>query len=341
MKPHLSVIIPCYNDAKNLGILLNSIFNNTFRNFEVIVVDDASPDPEVRKVAEKYNVRYIRHEKNKCVAATRNTGAKNAKADILVFLDSDVVIERDTLQRFADAYKNPEVKYYQAINSKKPANKGFGPELLALRWHFLTYKLEKSSVHSLYFSILKKVFLEHNGFDERFKGLGAEEFELGQRLEKDVELITDKSLQLKHNFQKVIPRAKSLLKRTARYSLMFLFRTKKFESETGTPNEVLSAFVAFLAFLVFLAGLAAIPLAQPLSFNLLAIAVFLLIAHIIINLKFYEFLIENKSILYAIAAIPSIYIWALATGLGIAAALFIAAFMVLTSREYEAKLIEK
>lgn len=335
MKLLLSVIIPVYDDADNLDILLKSIYANTFMNFEVIVVDDASPDSTVWEVARQYPVRYFRHEENRCVAATRNTGAKQAVTDVLVFLDSDVMIEKDTLQRFADAYDDSEIKYYQAINSKIPINSGFGPELLALRWYFLTYKLEKSSVHSPYFSIKKDVFFAHRGFDERFKGLGAEEFELGQRLEKDIVLHTDKTLHIRHNFQDVIPRAISLLKRTTRYSLMFIFRTRRFESETATGREVFISAVAVLSASTFLMAIAAF-LFPHVFVALILFTLILMVLYLVINFRFCEFLIREKGLWFAVKSSPAVYIWSLATGCGIVAALCIAPFMVIGGTKYEA-----
>lgn len=373
-QPRLSIIIPVYNDAANLRVLLESIYANTFECFEVIVVDDASPHDDVRCVAGEFPARYVRHKQNRCVAATRNTGARYARADILVFFDSDVVIEKDTLQRFADAYDDPGVMYYQAINSKSPANQGFGPELVALRWYFLTYGLKKSSLHSLFFSIRKSVYFMYGGFDESFTTLGAEEYEFGQRLDKGIELRTDMSLQIKHNFQGVFKRALSVYKRSLGYSLMFIFRNRRFEYENATKQEVFSSFMAVAVFsaicialqqLLFnnyvvldmdVFALASSPLIYDafLELNLpIADGSDLLLSDILVyeidhliflgfagltyisaNARFVIFLARNKGVLFTVEALPVVFLWSLATGLGIAAALIVAALRIATGKKY-------
>src|SRR2546429_9117536 len=89
--PKVSVIIPTYNRAEFLCSAITSVLNQTFHNFEIIVVDDASQDHtrEVMNSLGDKRIRYIRHEKNKGVAATRNTGLVNAKGTYIAFLDDD------------------------------------------------------------------------------------------------------------------------------------------------------------------------------------------------------------------------------------------------------------
>ena len=89
--PKVSVIIPTYNRAEFLRSTITSVLNQTFQDFEIIVIDDASQD-HTREVVNSLNderIRYIRHERNKGVAAARNTGIVNAKSDYIAFLDDD------------------------------------------------------------------------------------------------------------------------------------------------------------------------------------------------------------------------------------------------------------
>lgn len=92
-KPTVSVIIPTYNRAHLLPRAIKSVLNQTFQDFEVIVVDDGSMDntEEVVKKFQKQDkrVRYIKHEGNKGGSAARNSGIKNAKGKYIAFLDSD------------------------------------------------------------------------------------------------------------------------------------------------------------------------------------------------------------------------------------------------------------
>ncbi len=89
--PTVSVIVPTYNRAHLLGRALQSIMNQTYKDFEVIVVDDGSIDntEEIVRSFRALGIRYIRHEKNKGEAAARNTGILAAKGEFIAFLDSD------------------------------------------------------------------------------------------------------------------------------------------------------------------------------------------------------------------------------------------------------------
>jgi len=89
--PIVSVIVPAYNTAGYIAETLDSIFAQTFQNYEVIVVNDGSPDtPELEEVLRKYQdrIRYIKQE-NRGPAGARNTGIRNALGEFLAFSDSD------------------------------------------------------------------------------------------------------------------------------------------------------------------------------------------------------------------------------------------------------------
>ena len=95
----LSIVIPCYKAAGTIVACLDSIAVQTFDGFEVIVVDDCSPDDSVdvvRKYSECHpNVRLLRHEVNGGVSKSRNDGIKAANGDYVMFVDADDTLERD------------------------------------------------------------------------------------------------------------------------------------------------------------------------------------------------------------------------------------------------------
>jgi len=89
--PKVSVIIPAYNTAALIATCLDSVFAQTFRDFEVIVVNDGSPDTiQLEQVLQPYRSRiaYIPQE-NKRAAGARNTAIGKARGEFLAFLDSD------------------------------------------------------------------------------------------------------------------------------------------------------------------------------------------------------------------------------------------------------------
>lgn len=89
--PAVSVIVPAYNAAAHIGDALDSVFAQTYRDFEVIVINDGSPDSEeLERTIEPYRDRiiYLKQE-NRGPAAARNAGILRARGVFLAFLDSD------------------------------------------------------------------------------------------------------------------------------------------------------------------------------------------------------------------------------------------------------------
>ena len=90
-KPLISVIIPTYNRENVISISLQSALSQTYKNIEVIIVDDCSTDctKTVVDCIDDPRIRYIHHSANKGGAAARNTGIRAAKGEYIAFLDSD------------------------------------------------------------------------------------------------------------------------------------------------------------------------------------------------------------------------------------------------------------
>jgi len=93
----VSIIIPTYGRPEYLGRAIDSVLNQTYKNLEVIVVDDNPKNTENRKLTEELmenyssfkQVVYLKHEMNKRVGAARNTGLVIARGDYISFLDDD------------------------------------------------------------------------------------------------------------------------------------------------------------------------------------------------------------------------------------------------------------
>lgn len=89
----VSVIIPTYNRGYIIRRALQSVYSQTWKDFEIIVVDDGSTDNTEVILEEEClrhpNVKYIRHEVNRGVPVARNTGILNSKGEYIAFLDSD------------------------------------------------------------------------------------------------------------------------------------------------------------------------------------------------------------------------------------------------------------
>ena len=111
MNHRVSIIIPTYNRAEFLTEALNSIMSQTYKDFELIVVDDGSSD-NTKEVVKNFDgeIKYL-YRKNQGVSAARNLGINEAKGEFLSFLDSDDLWERNKLEKQIDFFdKNKEAK---------------------------------------------------------------------------------------------------------------------------------------------------------------------------------------------------------------------------------------
>lgn len=99
--PKVSIVIPVYNAEKYILRCMESIENQTFKDFEVIAVDDGSSDSSLKileKFSEKTTFLKVLRQKNMGAAEARNTGIKNAAGDFICFVDSDDCLETEYLE---------------------------------------------------------------------------------------------------------------------------------------------------------------------------------------------------------------------------------------------------
>lgn len=108
-RPFVSVVMPVYNVEKHLEKAVQSVLDQTYQNFEIILVDDCSPDncPELcEKIAESdERIQVLHHEVNQGLSCARNTGLAKAKGRYVWFMDSDDYVENDLFEK---AYKSVE-----------------------------------------------------------------------------------------------------------------------------------------------------------------------------------------------------------------------------------------
>jgi len=108
----ISIIIPAYQHRKEIEECLKSIFHQTFKDYEIIVVNDGSTD-NILEVLEKYkNKIKIISQENKGAAAARNVGYANSQGEFILFCDADVILKPEMLEKLLNALKNNPDKSY-------------------------------------------------------------------------------------------------------------------------------------------------------------------------------------------------------------------------------------
>lgn len=166
--PLLSIIIPTFNSGKNLEVVLKSIFEQSFKDLEVLIVDGDSKD-DTLEVAEEYkksntNLR-ITSEADKGIYDAMNKGLKLAQGDWLYFMGSDdSFYDSNVLEKFAnyDGLGEIEVLYGNVYAS------GFGG---IYDGSFTYTKLSRKNICHQSIFINKKVFNIIGGFNVKYKAL--------------------------------------------------------------------------------------------------------------------------------------------------------------------------
>ena len=111
-KPKFSIIVPVYNTEKYLKRCLDSIKSQTFKDYEVIIVNDGSTDNS-SDIISKYPYKVINQD-NQGLSMARNNGVKKTSGDYLIFLDSDDYIEKGLLKEINNSLSNnPDLVRYQ------------------------------------------------------------------------------------------------------------------------------------------------------------------------------------------------------------------------------------
>lgn len=174
-KQVVSVIIPTRNRNDKLSRCLDSVFKSDYPDLEVIVVDDASPQPVEAALAGRYpGARFLRNEKRRLLSCSRNAGASRSRGDLLFFLDDDNILASDTIRLLAGtlgesdrvAVASPIIFFLSRPNSVWTSfiSKGKLPGFYTLHREIPDVETRTFSFHNS-FMVKRDVFERLRGFD--------------------------------------------------------------------------------------------------------------------------------------------------------------------------------
>lgn len=213
--PKISVVIPAFNEEKFLPKCLESLKNQDFKNFEVIVVDNNSTD-KTAEIAKNFGA-IVFSEKNQGVAFARQKGFLEARGEIIASTDADTILPKNWLSRIFDsmslkATESPATEggiggefqkdknlvafggsciLYSGPLSAKLAARCFLPSLLLLDKKFFG----GWSLMGCNFALRKSAFLKIGGFNTNLKL--NEDIEISHRLRKVGKVILDPNFKVK------------------------------------------------------------------------------------------------------------------------------------------------
>ena len=307
----VSVVIPAYESASSLGECLGALLGGGAD--EIIVVDDASTDG-TGEVASGFGVRVVRLERNSGAGAARNRGAREATGDVLLFVDSDVVVAPDTVARVTRTLEErPDVAAVFGSYDAAPRAPGLVSQFRNLLHHFVHQEgePEASTFWAGCGAVRRAVFEESGGFDTGADTQAIEDIELGYRLrDAGHRILLDKDLRVTHLKRWTLASflRTDVLYRAIPWSRLILHRRRPLDHLNLKPAHRASVAFALL-------GAASLVLAviQPRALFFAAAAAGGLVAA---NWPLLRFFARARGLAFAAGSVPLLFLHYLGSGVG-------------------------
>lgn len=167
-KPFFSIIMATYNRAYCIEKAINSVINQTFDKWELIIVDDGSTD-NTKEVVQKYinqKIKYIKLDKNRGVNVARNRAIKEVKGEYIVILDTDNMFKNDFLEKAYNIIQKEKFPYMKFL-CKNQNNKNIS-DVFNGYLNYEDFLVEK--VKGEFHSVTKSELLKNTLFFEDING---------------------------------------------------------------------------------------------------------------------------------------------------------------------------
>ena len=330
----LSVIIPVHNGAAMLRRCIAALSQSEFRDFECIIADDASTD-DTATVARGCRATVITLERRGGPARARNHGAARARGELLVFLDADVCVHPDTLDR-VDKHLQRDNHSAAVFGSydDTPADPHFVSQYKNLLHHYVHHR---SSCDAWTFwagcgAIRREVFLQMGGFDESYTRPCVEDIELGLRLRAHGQRIDlDPAIQVTHLKRWTLSsliRADLFDRAIPWLLLMMRYRVVRHDLNVTLRDRA----SVVLAWIMALTG-AAMLIMRAVPLPLIAALAVCMAGLCVLNVDLYRFFARKRGVWFAVRVLPLHWLYFWYCGLAIPMALSVRTWRVATSHE--------
>ncbi|WP_308295971.1 glycosyltransferase family 2 protein [Streptomyces sp. ISL-96] len=300
-RPLVSVVIPNYNYGNSIGLCIDAALQQTYDPLEVIVVDDHSTDDSLR-IARRRGVTVLQTPRNSGVAVARNTGAAAARGEILFFVDSDVALRPDAVEKAVEELlAHPEYGAVCGIYEDEPLIRDSIVEecrvLQAYCW-----RMDSLGTVSFLFSSLtaipRRVFQEIGPFNPLLRQ--TEEVDYGQRMSAHYQIMVTPHVLGRHDDdEKLLPLVRKLFRR-ARLRVPLFARRRRFAKGFETASRSMGAMAA-------LGAVVSLPLALsgpawllvPVALAGLSVAGDLSMYRYVLNRRGWRFLVVFTSVAFS------------------------------------------
>jgi glycosyltransferase involved in cell wall biosynthesis len=311
-----SIIIPAHNEQSNISNCLGAVLR-TKEEIEIIVVNDASTD-QTPEILTQFDVKVINLESNQGVSAARNAGARVASSDLLIFIDSDVVVSEGSIERMV--HHMDKHRDLSAIGGVPTLPENYKSELnfetIRSIWRY--EKIRKNFIshcscfQSQFGAIRKHTFIRIGQFDETYKKPGGEEYDLGHRL---LNAQLNNRIYLDCTFfcleMNTFNRCIDLIYKMKNFfAITKKSRSLQTEGTYGTKRDLLSCIFTFLILITLPVSI----LNQSIALILLTLG---LLAHLVQEASLVIFTLKRQRYTLALTIIPSTILINLSLGLGL------------------------
>lgn len=180
----ISVIVPVFNAERTLSDCLHALKASTYSAAECVVVDDGSTDRSVA-IAQRHATKVVSSGGRFGPARARNLGVQYASGDLVVFVDADVTVHADALQRIVARFEaEKDLDALIGAYDDSPMDQGVVSQFKNLQ-HSFVHSQGNHRAFTFWSgcgAVKKSVFLEHGGFDESYEKPSIEDIELGYRM---------------------------------------------------------------------------------------------------------------------------------------------------------------
>ena len=311
----ISIVIPVHNGGEGFALCLRSIAASNLPPHEIIVVADGESDGSWR-IAQEYTTRILPLPESRGPARARNLGAKMATGEVILFIDSDIVIPPDALTLVSRVFqRDPGIAALFGSYDDSPYMADFLSQYKNLFHHYVhqTACEDASTFWSGCGAVRRVVFQELGGYDENYRRPSIEDIEFGYRLKKaGYRIRLEKELEVKHlkRWGMLSLLRADIIYRAIPWSRLILSEGRMMNDmnlKTGSRISVITVFllVAALCTAFF----------EPLF---LAPAALFMILLLVLNRDLYRFFNEKRGLLFAMTTVPWNWLYFLYSGVAFA-----------------------
>ncbi len=308
-EPLVSVIIPVRNSERTLESCLRSIKRSYYKKIEVIVVDDHSSDGSIG-IAQRYDCMVLSAENGAGANNARNFGAQHANGELLIFIDSDIVIARETILSVVETLEEEGMDAVVGIYTAKHRHETFVSQYKNL-WVRYSYLKSPPSIDWLFGAISgikRRAFEKLGGFNvELLARHGHDDIELGKRFAREnLNITLNMDIEVEHLKNYTLASfVKNEFHRSAGFAELAVWTGEAAGSVKRGFVNVYPMFVLSTLFSLIVLFLLVGGILGWISYAYIAVAVGF---YLLMNIRFLNYLEQVRGLFAMIVMIPFLFI---------------------------------